>query len=117
MDIKKILAVRDDRMGDFILTLPAIKALKETFPTARMTVAVSLLVFPLAARTLKGENLVSESGSFANFLFFLRCGREKPTQAHKSVCSRSGCNREAMSTPDQRMQREVLAVRQDRSLP
>ncbi len=72
MEIRKILAIRDDRMGDFILTLPSIKALKEAFPAARMTVAVAPPVYPLAARILKGENLFAESGSSATFFSFLK---------------------------------------------
>lgn len=42
MVYNKILIVRLDRLGDFILTLPAIKAIKNNFPQAK----ISLLVRP-----------------------------------------------------------------------
>lgn len=66
------MAVRDDRMGDFILTLPAIAALQEAYPKARLTVAVSSAVYPLAVRLLPGKNVFSHSGSFFKFLLFLK---------------------------------------------
>lgn len=75
MEIKKILAVRDDRMGDFILTLPAIHALQEAFPTARLTAAVSPAVYPLAVRVLPGKNVFIHSGMFATFYRFLKSER------------------------------------------
>jgi ADP-heptose:LPS heptosyltransferase len=75
MEIKKILAVRDDRMGDFILTLPAITALQEAFSSARLTAAVSPSVYPLAVRVLPGKNVFSHNGEFSKFHKFLQ--REK----------------------------------------
>lgn len=72
MEMKKILAVRDDRMGDFILTLPAIAALQEAFPAARLTVAVSPSVYPLAVRVLPGKNVFSHNGAFSQFYSFLK---------------------------------------------
>ncbi len=39
--IKKILVVRSDAIGDMVLTLPAIKAIKEKFPDAQLTVLAS----------------------------------------------------------------------------
>ncbi|MCI0330199.1 MAG: glycosyltransferase family 9 protein [candidate division Zixibacteria bacterium] len=75
MEIKKILTVRDDRMGDFILTLPAIFALQEAFPKARLTVAVSPSVYPLAVRLLPGKNVFSHTGSFSQFYSFLKSGQ------------------------------------------
>jgi heptosyltransferase-2 len=38
------LVVRNDRFGEFLLNIPAIRALKETFPQAKLTVAVNPLV-------------------------------------------------------------------------
>jgi ADP-heptose:LPS heptosyltransferase len=38
--IRKILFIRSDRIGDFLLNLPAIHALKETFPSAEISVVV-----------------------------------------------------------------------------
>ena len=36
-----ILIIRDDRLGDLILTLPIINKLKENFPNSRITVVIS----------------------------------------------------------------------------
>lgn len=38
--IKNILAVRNDRFGEFLLNIPALRALKETFIHARLTVLI-----------------------------------------------------------------------------
>ena len=46
--IKKILIVRNDRFGEFLLNIPAIRALKETYPQARLTLGVSPAVYELA---------------------------------------------------------------------
>lgn len=69
------MAVRDDHIGDFILTLPAVAALQEAFPAARLTVAVSPQVYPLAVRLLPGKNVYRHTGSFFRFYSFLK--REK----------------------------------------
>lgn len=37
-DVKSILAVRIDRIGDLIVSLPALRALKDIFPNAKITV-------------------------------------------------------------------------------
>ena len=39
--IKNILAIRSDRFGEFLLNIPAFRALKESFPGAKLTLAVS----------------------------------------------------------------------------
>ncbi|MBF0569946.1 MAG: glycosyltransferase [Candidatus Omnitrophica bacterium] len=46
--MRKILAIRTDRFGEFLLNIPAFRALKETDPDVRLTVAVSAGVVPLA---------------------------------------------------------------------
>lgn len=46
--IKNILAIRNDRFGEFLLNIPAIRALKETYPQAKLTVAVNSAVRELA---------------------------------------------------------------------
>lgn len=45
--IKNILVVRTDRIGDVILTTPAIRALKERYPQSRLTVLVAPLTYDL----------------------------------------------------------------------
>jgi heptosyltransferase-2 len=46
--IKKILVVRNDRFGEFLLNIPAMRALKETFACARLTAVVNPAVRELA---------------------------------------------------------------------
>ncbi|HAH20819.1 MAG: hypothetical protein A2Y00_02995 [Omnitrophica WOR_2 bacterium GWF2_43_52] len=50
MKIARILAVRNDRFGEFLLTLPALYALKEHYPGAELTLVVNGSVAELAAR-------------------------------------------------------------------
>ena len=46
--VKNILVIRNDRFGEFLLNIPAIQALKETFTQAKITLAVSPSVGELA---------------------------------------------------------------------
>ena len=46
--IKNILVIRCDRFGEFLLNIPAMRALKEKYPQARLTVAVNSAVSELA---------------------------------------------------------------------
>ena len=46
--VKNILVVRNDRFGEFLLNIPAFRALKETFTNARITAAVNPGVKQLA---------------------------------------------------------------------
>ena len=55
-EFKNILIVRTDRIGDVVLTVPAIRAIKEKFPDARVTVLLSPLTFDL----LNGLDFIDE---------------------------------------------------------
>ncbi|MFQ5428324.1 MAG: putative lipopolysaccharide heptosyltransferase III [Thermodesulfobacteriota bacterium] len=55
-DVKKILVIKLRNIGDVLLIVPAIRALKETFPLAR----ISVLVNPGTAPMLTGNPLVDE---------------------------------------------------------
>ncbi len=46
--IKNILVIRNDRFGEFLLNIPALRALKETFINAKLTVIVDPYVKELA---------------------------------------------------------------------
>ena len=46
--INNILVIRNDRFGEFLLNIPAIRALKETYPQARLSLAVDPPVYELA---------------------------------------------------------------------
>ena len=48
MAIKNILAVRNDRFGEFLLNIPAFRALKESYPGSRLSLVVNPYVSELA---------------------------------------------------------------------
>lgn len=56
MEIKKILIIRSDRFGEFILNTPAIKAVKNKFPAASIT----LMVSPAVKEIVEGWPIVDE---------------------------------------------------------
>ena len=45
---KNILAIRNDRFGEFLLNIPAMRALKEKYPQAKLSVAVDFAICELA---------------------------------------------------------------------
>jgi len=47
--VRNILAVRNDRFGEFLLNIPALRALKQTFTNSRLIIAVDPYVSELAA--------------------------------------------------------------------
>ncbi len=50
MDTRRILVARTDRLGEFLLTVPAIEALARTYSAASVSALVSSAVAPLAKR-------------------------------------------------------------------
>jgi len=50
MGIKNILAFRNDRFGEFLLTIPALRALKQAYPEAKLDLVVDKNVLPIAER-------------------------------------------------------------------
>src|SRR3990167_8218820 len=50
-DFRNILIVRTDRIGDVILTTPSIKVLRQTYPSAR----ISVLIAPLTKELVAGN--------------------------------------------------------------
>lgn len=57
-NIKKILVIRNDRFGEFLLNIPAIRALKVTYPQARVSLAVSPAVYELAGAVECADEVV-----------------------------------------------------------
>ncbi len=55
-DFKNILIVRTDRIGDVVLTTPAIKALRQAYPSAK----ISILVAPLTKELVVGNPYINE---------------------------------------------------------
>lgn len=54
--MRRILLVRNDRLGDLVLTLPAIEAVRRRWPEAKITVLVSRYAAPLLA----GHSLIDQ---------------------------------------------------------
>ena len=48
-DIRKILVIRMDRLGDFVVTTPLLKALKKEFPSSKITLLAGSDISALAA--------------------------------------------------------------------
>lgn len=59
MEARKILAVRNDRFGEFLLTIPAFCALKQKFPQASLTLVVDGYVEQLAKRIPTVDEVVA----------------------------------------------------------
>jgi ADP-heptose:LPS heptosyltransferase len=55
---KEILAIRDDRFGEFLLNIPALRALKISFPGSKLTLMVSPAVKELAAKISCVDNIL-----------------------------------------------------------
>ncbi|MFH1888581.1 MAG: glycosyltransferase family 9 protein [Candidatus Omnitrophota bacterium] len=56
--VKNILVLRNDRFGEFLLNIPALCALKETFRNARLTVVVDPCVKELAERVAYIDEII-----------------------------------------------------------
>ena len=77
-EMKNIIAVRNDRFGEFLLNIPALRAIKETFPESRLTLVVNSNVEELA-RSLKEaddvivwDNRKHSAGEIINFISHLK---------------------------------------------
>ena len=44
--LRRILLVRNDRIGDLVLTLPAIEAVRQTWPSAHLTLLTTPMPLP-----------------------------------------------------------------------
>jgi len=58
MEIKSILAVRNDRFGEFLLNIPAFAALKEKYPKAKLTLVVNPCVKELAEYLKEVDDII-----------------------------------------------------------
>jgi len=53
-EVKKILVIRTDRIGDLVCTIPSIKTLKKNFPEAE----ISGLLSPVNGELLEGTGIL-----------------------------------------------------------
>ena len=56
--IKNILVIRPDAIGDLVLTLPAIQALRENFPSARITALIRAYTRPVLDCSSAVDNII-----------------------------------------------------------
>jgi ADP-heptose:LPS heptosyltransferase len=66
--IKNILVIRNDRFGEFLLNIPAIRAVKETYPDAKIILAVNEQVKELARAIEYIDNVVIWNKGFRKSL-------------------------------------------------
>lgn len=71
--IKRILVVRNDRFGEFLLNIPALRALKETFPSASITLVAKPGVKELVEDSIYiDEIIIDDFSDKLNFWMLLR---------------------------------------------
>lgn len=75
MEIKNILAVRNDRFGEFLLNVPAFRALKETYPKARLTLVTDTYVRELAECIDCVDEVITRENRRHSFCEILRFSR------------------------------------------
>ena len=61
--VRRLLVVRNDRLGDLVLTLPAIAALRAAYPTAWLGLVVQGYAAPLAACIEGVDEIVADDGT------------------------------------------------------
>ena len=86
--IKNILVIRNDRFGEFLLNIPAMRALKEAYPQAKLILAVSSAVCELAGAVVCVDQVVvwdEVKGNLRKYKFDL-CVVLNPTkEAHWAI--------------------------------
>ncbi|MCM8787973.1 MAG: glycosyltransferase family 9 protein [Candidatus Omnitrophica bacterium] len=70
--IKKILIVRNDRFGEFLLNIPAFRALEESFPQAEIWAVINPYVKELAELTPYIERIIVWENKKHNFFEILK---------------------------------------------
>jgi ADP-heptose:LPS heptosyltransferase len=74
--VRRLLIVRNDRIGDLVLTLPMIEAARSALPEVQLTVLVSGYTAPLIQDHPAVDNvLIDEGGSSQGLASQLRAGR------------------------------------------
>jgi len=74
--VKNILAIRNDRLGEFLLCIPAFRALKESFPGAKLTLAVDPYLLELAKCIDGVDEVIPWEGKKLKFSELLDISRE-----------------------------------------
>lgn len=71
-DVERIAVVRNDRLGDLVLTLPAIAALRATYPRARLALVVRPATAPLARMVVGVDSVIEDPGTLPGLTKALR---------------------------------------------
>lgn len=71
---RRLLVVRSDRIGDFVLTLPMMAALRRAYPGAAVTALMAPRVAPLAACTDLVHEVIEDPGDLLGLAGLLRDG-------------------------------------------
>ena len=82
--MKKILVVRNDRFGEFLLNIPAFRALKETFSRVWLTLVINSSLKELAGRVEYADELIiweNKKHSLKEILRFSKVLRQKKYDA------------------------------------
>jgi len=80
MEVKNILAVRNDRFGEFLLNIPAFRALKQSFAPSKLTLTVNPYVYELAKCIESADEVIpweNRRHRFAEVLKFARVLKNK----------------------------------------
>ncbi|MBF0484233.1 MAG: glycosyltransferase family 9 protein [Candidatus Omnitrophica bacterium] len=74
INIKNILVIRTDRIGDVVLTTPAIKALRTAYPSSKITLLVAPLTYPLVCNNPDVDEVMVDDrrGEHSGWLGFLK---------------------------------------------
>lgn len=94
MEVKKILAVRNDRFGEFLLNIPAFRALKQRYPGARLILAVDPYVRELACNIDFVDEVICWENRRHSFLELLKFAA-RLRKEHIEVCAIFNPSREA----------------------
>ncbi len=85
--VDRLLVVRDDRLGDLVVTIPAVAALRRTYPEATLGLVVRPDLAPLA-RMVEGVDRVVDAERMDEFdpqlLISVSPGSEIPRRARKA---------------------------------
>jgi len=65
---KQILAIRTDRLGEFLLTIPAVRLLKESYPSSKITLIVNPLWESIAGKIPWIDRVISYQEKAGNSL-------------------------------------------------
>ena len=70
--VRRIVVARDDRLGDVVLSLPAVDALRRTYPEARLALMLRPSLRPLGEMVRGVDDLLDAPGSLRRSIRLLR---------------------------------------------